>query len=188
MIGLEARGYIGKLECFLSKRSELRKHSIPAQAGIHKEGYMKSKAKHNHHTCEKHAHEGYKLTSNEASVQKILAKADKPLSAYDIIPRMAKLVGKPVAPVTVYRALEHLSAHGVVTRIESKNAYILCQHPHEDHDCLFFICRECGSATEAPDSTISRALRKEAVALGFGIKKQILEVVGLCKNCARKAA
>lgn len=138
-------------------------------------------------TTEKHDH-AHKLGLNELAVQKILGKAKKPLSAYDIIPLMSKQLGHAVAPVTIYRALQHLSNQGLVTRIESKNAYILCQHPHEDHDCLFFICRLCGRATEAPDSKISQLLRREAEDLGFGINKQILEVVGLCKDCARKQA
>lgn len=127
------------------------------------------------------------LGANETSVEKILAKARKPLSAYDIIPLMPKKHGHAVAPVTVYRALQHLAAHGIVTRIESKNAYILCRHPHKKHDCLFFICRNCGTATEAPDDGIRKLLRKEAGKLGFGINKQILEVVGLCKACTHKS-
>lgn len=143
----------------------------------------KSKPLPNKSCDRKHDH----LGANETSVQKILGKADKPLSAYDIIPAMSKQLGHPVAPVTVYRALQHLAAHGLVTRIESKNAYVLCQHPHEEHDCLFFICRECGKAEEAPDSKVSRLLREEATKLGFGINKQILEIVGLCKSCASKA-
>jgi len=124
------------------------------------------------------------LGSNEASVEKILAKAAGPLSAYDIIPLMAKQVGHPVAPPTVYRALQHLAEQGLVTRIESRNAYILCRHPREEHDCLFFICRQCGTAIEAPDDKISRLLRTEATELGFGINKQVMEVIGLCKSCA----
>jgi Fur family zinc uptake transcriptional regulator len=127
-----------------------------------------------------------KLGVNESDVRNILAKANKPLSAYDIIPLMPKRHGHTVAPVTVYRALNHLVAHGLVTRIESRNAYILCSHPLENHDCLFFICRGCGSATETPDATISKLLRKEAEDLGFGINRQILEITGLCKACAKK--
>ena len=136
------------------------------------------------HTHEhSHGHVEHKLGTNESSVEKILAKAKGPLSAYDIIPLMAKQVGHAVAPATVYRALSHLAEHGLVTRIESRNAYILCRHPHEEHDCLFFICRQCGTALEAPDSQISRLVRSEAASLGFGIKKQVMEVIGLCKNC-----
>ncbi|MDX2028206.1 MAG: Fur family transcriptional regulator [Alphaproteobacteria bacterium] len=147
---------------------------------------MKTNIKHRECVAKTCEHTHHKLTPNEADVQKILAKAAKPLSAYDIIPRMPKKRGHAVAPVTVYRALENLAKHGLVTRIESRNAYILCRHPREDHDCLFFICRSCGKTTEAPDEGIRSLLRKEAKALGFGINKQILEVVGLCKACARK--
>jgi Fur family zinc uptake transcriptional regulator len=121
---------------------------------------------------------------NEGHVREALATADRPLSAYDIIPILSKKLHHAVAPPTVYRALKHLSDHGVVTRIESRNAYVLCQHPHETHDCLFFICRECGTATEAPDDKISQLLHKEAEVLGFKVNRQILEIVGLCRKCA----
>jgi Fur family zinc uptake transcriptional regulator len=121
---------------------------------------------------------------NEGHVREVLAASDRPMSAYDIIPILSKKLAHAVAPATVYRALKHLAEHGVVTRIESRNAYVLCQHPHEAHDCLFFICRECGAATEAPDNKISKLLRKEADTLGFDVNRQILEIVGLCQICA----
>ncbi|MDR3449078.1 MAG: Fur family transcriptional regulator [Alphaproteobacteria bacterium] len=125
---------------------------------------------------------------NEGHVREVLASAAKPLSAYDIIPILSKKLAHAVAPATVYRALKHLSDHGIVTRIESRNAYVLCQHPHEAHDCLFYICRECGAATEAPENKVSRLLRKDAASLGFDVSRQILEIVGLCKDCAKRAA
>jgi len=144
---------------------------------------MSSRPKTKKPAVRKNSRKTHVFGANELSVRKILAKAGKPLSAYDIVPLMSKQVGHAVAPVTVYRALQSLTEDGLVTRIESKNAYILCHHPHEEHDCLFFICRNCGTATEAPDGEISRLLRKEAGHLGFGINKQILEIIGLCKNC-----
>src|SRR5580700_10315868 len=122
--------------------------------------------------------------SNEALVQKILAAARQPMSAYDILPEMSKKLRRPVAPPTVYRALQHLEQHGIVSRIESKNAYVLCRHPHEEHDCLFFICRKCGKATEMPEREVSRLVRKEAKDLGFSASKQILEILGVCENCS----
>jgi Fur family transcriptional regulator, zinc uptake regulator len=124
---------------------------------------------------------------NEGHVREILSQAEKPLTAYDIIPLLSKKLEHTIAPTTVYRALNHLTLHGVVTRIESRNAYVLCQHPHEKmHECLFFICRECGAATEAPENKVSRLLHKEAEMLGFDVSRQILEIVGLCKECAPK--
>ena len=97
---------------------------------------------------------------------------------------MAKKLKKSVAPPTVYRALHHLEQLGLVSRIESKNAYVLCRHPDEEHDCLFFICRKCGKATEAPEREISRLVRKEARDLGFAASKQILEILGVCETCS----
>ena|ERR1700722_19589068 len=129
-----------------------------------------------------------KLGINETALQKILAREEKPLSAYDLLPRLAKERKHDIAPVTVYRALNHLAQHGFVTRIESKNAYVLCRQPGKDHDCLFFICRNCGRATEAPVSSISKRLRQEAMSLGFSVNKQILEIDGFCKKCIKKIA
>src|SRR5271170_6324125 len=105
--------------------------------------------------------------SNESLVQKILAAAKQPMSAYDILPEMAKKLRRPVAPPTVYRALQHLEQEGMVSRIESKNAYVLCRHPKGEHVSLFFICRKGGKPTEAPERKISGWGRKEARNIGF---------------------
>ena len=35
------------------------------------------------------------------------------------------------APITVYRALDFLLAHGLVHMIDSRNAYVACSHAHE---------------------------------------------------------
>jgi Fur family zinc uptake transcriptional regulator len=142
--------------------------------------------RHDHrHECPRGDH--CAMNANETLVKDILAAAGEPLSAYDIIPRLSAKTGHAIAPPTVYRALKHLADHGTVTRIESLNAYVLCQHPQEEHDCLFFICRDCGAAIEAPDGKISRLIRKEAETLGFDINRQILEIVGKCKDCAGNA-
>lgn len=125
------------------------------------------------------------LGANEEMVRAILAKARQPMSAYDILPEMAKRLKRTIAPPTVYRALQQLENRGLASRIESKHAYVLCRHPHEEHDCLFFVCRKCGKALEAPDEKISRLLRKESRSLGFAASKQILEVLGVCENCSR---
>jgi Fur family zinc uptake transcriptional regulator len=153
---------------------------------------MHAHGKHRHSPAKDSAKGGAKsatpkaaVGANEEMVRAILAKSKQPMSAYDILPEMAKKLGRPVAPPTVYRALQHLESEGLVSRIESKNAYILCCHPHEKHDCLFFICRKCGKATEAPDPGISKRLRKEAQTLGFAASKQILEILGVCEDCSR---
>jgi Fur family zinc uptake transcriptional regulator len=145
---------------------------------------MKEKSEKQETTC-RHG-DACEMGVNEKNVREILEALDKPLTAYDLIAVLSKKTKRAIAPTTVYRALKHLAAHGIVTRIESRNAYVLCRHPHEDHDCLFFICRDCGAAVEAPDNKISRTLRKEAEALGFDVSRQILEIVGLCKECAER--
>ena len=95
---------------------------------------------------------------------------------------------RPVGPPTVYRALEFLMAQGLVSRIESLNAYVPCVHPERDHDCLFFICSGCRASVELEDSRIGGLLAEDAAVLGFVAARRAVEVEGMCARCAQAGA
>ena len=67
--------------------------------------------------------------------------------AYDIIERMAEQGPRP-APITVYRALDFLAAHGLVHKIESRNAFVACSHSHEGEPAALLVCEACGTVAE----------------------------------------
>ena len=70
------------------------------------------------------------LAANQQLVFKAFGEAAAPLSAYSILER---LQGKGIkAPLQVYRALEKLIDFGLVHRLESLNAFVVCDH-HGDH-------------------------------------------------------
>ena len=85
-------------------------------------------------------------------VLEVLAASHKPLGAYEIIDLVAARGPRP-APITIYRALDFLTAQGLVHRIESRNAFLACINNHaSDAPVVFLICEHCGAVGEAPSA------------------------------------
>src|SRR5690349_20371342 len=72
---------------------------------------------------------GERLTPMRRNVLEVLAASHKPLGAYEIIEEVAARSPRP-APITIYRALDFLTAQGFVHRIESRNAFLACINNH----------------------------------------------------------
>jgi len=95
---------------------------------------------------------------------------------------------RPFGPPTVYRALEFLMSQRLVSKIESRNAYVPRTHPERQHDCLFFLCGICGASTELEDPRVAHALAEDAAALGYRVTRRVIEVEGACPNCIPSGA
>lgn len=126
---------------------------------------------------------GLRLTEIRLQVLELIAAADKPVKAYDLLDRLKGDRGS-AAPPTVYRALDFLLEHGFIHKLESINAYASCHHPSVAHHVPFLICDECESATEICDERVAKLLSDQAKALGFRARAQTLEVHGRCKRCS----
>jgi len=108
-----------------------------------------------------------------------------PIGAYDILARL-NAKGARNAPMTVYRALDFLLAHGLAHRVASLNAFVGCAHPGEAHGIQLLICRQCGSVAELNARAINAALTRAAP--GFAIENEIIEISGVCPHCQRRPA
>ena len=127
---------------------------------------------------------GLQLTALRRQVLEILAKAPAPLGAYAIIEQLSRREGKLIAPPTVYRTLEFLLDHGFVYKIESRNAYAPCQHLGHAHHGVLLLCDKCGRSDEIEDKGLDRLLHATAARAGFAPHRQMVELVGLCRDCA----
>ena len=127
---------------------------------------------------------GLHLTPLRQQVLAILAESSAPLGAYAIIDQLSRLEGKPVAPPTVYRTLEFFLHHGFVYKIESRNAYAPCEHLGHAHHGALLLCEKCGRSDEIEDVKLDRLLQEAAARVGFAPHRQMVELVGLCRNCA----
>jgi Fur family zinc uptake transcriptional regulator len=133
------------------------------------------------------AEAGARLTDIRRQVLALILAAGEPVGAYTLLDRL-KLDRANAAPVTVYRALEFLLAHGLIHKVERLNAFIGCidagPHAHHDHAVQFLICRRCGAVTEIEDQGIALALARAAAAAGFHPAQATVEVEGCCARCA----
>ncbi|PJK10094.1 Fur family transcriptional regulator [Lysobacteraceae bacterium NML120232] len=130
---------------------------------------------------------GVRLTPIRVYVLRLIAEAGKPVKAYDLLDQV-RLGDGPgaAAPPTVYRALDFLIENGFVHKLESINAFIACHHPNAArHSVPFLICTQCNRAVEMEDVEVAALLEARARALGFKPNMQVLEVHGLCEQCAK---
>ena len=130
------------------------------------------------------ARQGLQLTALRRQVLTILGESAGPLGAYAIIDQLSRREGKPVAPPTVYRTLDFFLEHGFVYKIESRNAYAPCEHLGHAHHGALLLCEKCGRSDEIEDVKLDRLLQEAAARAGFEPHRQMVELVGLCRDCA----
>ncbi len=126
---------------------------------------------------------GVKLTDLRRQILELLWESGRPTGAYDLIEAIRRRDARPVGPPTVYRALAFLMSQGLVSKIESRNAYVPCAHPERQHDCLFLICGDCGTSVELEDRRLARLLAENAARIGFRPTRRVVEVEGTCERC-----
>jgi Fur family zinc uptake transcriptional regulator len=106
------------------------------------------------------------------------------VKAYDLL-RALDTGATTAKPPTVYRALDFLIEHGLVHRLESLNAYVGCPQPARDHKGGFMICEVCGRVSEFDAGVASEAIAANAHRDGFRIRRQTVELRGVCAACDR---
>ena len=134
-------------------------------------------------TCERR---GSRLTGQRRDILNCVAQNHSAMGAYEIIARMAERGTRP-APITVYRALEFLLAHGLVHKIESRNAFVACSHAHDGEPAAMLICEGCGLVAEADVPDALASLKSAARDQGFSARQTMVEISGMCSSCARAA-
>ena len=150
--------------------------------------------KHDHRVCSREALQradrlcadrGARLTPIRKRVLELIWASHKPSGAYDLLDILSKENRhKRIAPSTVYRALDFLLEQGLIHRIESLNAFIGCPHPDAaHHPSQFLICEDCGAIAELEDTAVDKALRQASQKQNFALKRQTVELLGLCPDC-----
>ncbi|MEM7074252.1 MAG: Fur family transcriptional regulator [Pseudomonadota bacterium] len=132
------------------------------------------------------ARDGLRLTPVRRKVLELLLQEHRALGAYAILD-LLRDAGFGSQPPVAYRALEFLTEHGFVHKIERLNAFVACAHPGEIHAPAFMICRLCDAVAEAHSTPAKGSLGAVARAVGFQIEKTVVEAEGVCPECADKA-
>jgi Fur family zinc uptake transcriptional regulator len=131
---------------------------------------------------------GLRLTPlREAVFREIAAASHRAIGAYEVLDRLAAR-GERLAPISVYRAIDTLVAAGLVHRFESRNAFFACHAGHEQRQ-LVLACEQCGALAEVDGAKVFAAIDATADTFAFSAtsaKGAVVEVWGLCANCAAK--
>jgi Fur family zinc uptake transcriptional regulator len=136
---------------------------------------------------------GARLTELRRQVLALILRSPVPLGAYALLDRL-KSTHVGAAPPTVYRALEFLTEHRLVHRIERLNAFIGCRvgcseacaadaHADHPHAAQFLICGGCGRVEEIEDVGVSEALAAATWRAGFTAERATIEIEGICQQC-----
>lgn len=126
---------------------------------------------------------GVRFTPLRRRVFELLLDHAKPVGAYELLDEL-RHSGYADAPPTVYRALEFLREQGLVHRVRSSNTFLACSHPGTSHDGLLLLCHGCGRAEEVDAEPAVSALQRQAARLDFQPDSQLIEIDGLCQDCA----
>ena len=129
------------------------------------------------------ARRGARLTAQRKEVLECVARSHAAVGAYEVIDRMAEHGPRP-APITVYRALDFLEAHGLVHKIESRNSYVACSHAHDGEPAALLICENCGLVAELAAPGAFAMLKSGADGQHFKPRRMIVELQGHCRLCA----
>lgn len=125
------------------------------------------------------------LTPGRQRILEILARAGRPLGAYEMIDKVAEATGKRPAPISIYRVLDFLLENGLVHRLASRNAYLACGHSHAAREpIVFLICDDCGEVIEVTSPAMRGALSELTDEAHFAPRAQVMEVAGRCRACA----
>lgn len=125
---------------------------------------------------------GLQLTKVRRRVLEILLKDHQAMGAYQVLDVLRE-EGLGSQPPVAYRALDFLVKNGFAHKIESKNAFVACSMPHEEHMPSFLICQNCDAVSEARGGPALRPISRVIAESGFQVENAMIEVNGLCQAC-----
>ena len=120
--------------------------------------------------------------NNNAVVLNILKKNTKGLTAYEILNRVQKF--KSVQPMTIYRALKHLTDNGLIHKTNKNKTFHLCNTSgSHEHNAVLAVCNDCGVAEELKTKLFSKIIKHVKSKSKFNFNNFNLEITTTCKEC-----
>jgi Fur family ferric uptake transcriptional regulator len=126
-----------------------------------------------------------KWSEQRINILEIFLQSKKHLTADELYRRVKKKFPS-IGYSTIYRTLKLLCECGICSEMRLDDGTIRFEHLYRDthHDHL--ICLKCGRFVEVVDPEIERLQEKLAEKEGFILKKHILQMYGICRDCQDK--
>ncbi|MCH1881542.1 transcriptional repressor [Agrococcus sp. ARC_14] len=124
-----------------------------------------------------------RTTRQREAVREALSASDEFVSAQSLHQSL-RTGGSTVGLATVYRALAALAEDGEADALQAGGEvlYRACTPTHHHH----LICRSCGRTVELEAAAVERWARQVAAQHGFVEPEHVVDIFGLCAECAAK--
>jgi Fur family ferric uptake transcriptional regulator len=127
---------------------------------------------------------GHRRGGARDEVIDLLANQACALSAHDIEGAL-RAGGRPIGRASIYRALDILSEHGLVKRLDVGRSEACFEPARSDgHHHHHVICERCGTLTAFDDPEFEDAIDRLADRLGIRIDDHDVLLRGTCRSCA----
>jgi Fur family ferric uptake transcriptional regulator len=126
-----------------------------------------------------------RLTRPRQMVLEVINHASRHLTPAEIHDR-AKVKYPHLGLATVYRSLDLLVELGYIQRIhleEGCHSYAPIEQAHGHH----LVCSTCGRTEEFAECDLEPLIKTLRAKTGYAIEVHMLELMGLCPSCQRKA-
>lgn len=125
---------------------------------------------------------GSRLTPLRRLVLKTLLHNPGSMKAYDLLEALRQ--AQPgAAPPTVYRALDFLTAQGLIHRLDAVNAWSACTDADGKPHDLLIVCTRCGNVAEISDPDLSQRLADCVAGAGYAMLGLETELRAVCARC-----
>lgn len=126
---------------------------------------------------------GVRATRQRAAISRLLETLDDFRSAQELHEELRRR-GENIGLTTVYRALQSMTAAGMVDTLRTdtgESTYRRCSESHHHH----LVCRDCGSTVEIGDCEIETWAAQVATEHGYSDISHTIEIFGICSQCRR---
>jgi Fur family transcriptional regulator, ferric uptake regulator len=124
---------------------------------------------------------GVRATRQRAAISHLLETLDDFRSAQELHDELRQR-GENIGLTTVYRALQSMSAAGLVDTLRTdtgESTYRRCSQHHHHH----LVCRGCGSTVEISGCEIETWAAQVAAKHKFSDISHTIEIFGTCSQC-----
>ena len=128
-----------------------------------------------------------RVTAERRALLRAIFAQHRHIDAEEVL-RAARAAGHKISRATVYRNLELLVAAGLAHKVRLGDHRIVYEHLHpgQSHDHL--ACRRCGRIVEFVSAGISALLGEICRAHDFEPRRNQIQIVGVCRECAAAEA
>jgi Fur family transcriptional regulator, ferric uptake regulator len=122
-----------------------------------------------------------RATRQRAAISELLETLEDFRSAQELHEELRQR-GENIGLTTVYRALQSMSAAGLVDTLRTdtgESIYRRCSAHHHHH----LVCRDCGATVEVGDCEIETWAAQVATEHGFSDVSHTIEIFGTCSQC-----